>query len=129
MFIQIPATPYFTIPLKDQIVDLDGTVTLRCVADGIPSVVYTWLKNSNVLTMNTLSPENRARFTISNNVLTIRNVNTGDNGMYQCAAANLHGTRYSSAQLRVLSEYLGIYNHHCVINKKTIANGVMIFLT
>nr|AUG84451.1 contactin [Platynereis dumerilii] len=99
----VDATPYFTIPLKDQIVDLDGTVSLRCVADGIPSVDYKWLKNSEILTQNSLTPEDKERFTISNNVLTIRNVNDKDNGMYQCAAANLHGSRYSSAQLRVLS--------------------------
>lgn len=101
----LPAEPFFTIPLKNQIVDLAGTVTLRCVASGIPTVVYSWWKNSMELKSDTLPAEDRQRITVSNNVLTITNVGVKDNGMYQCAASNLYGIRYSSAQLRVLSMF------------------------
>ena len=50
-------------------------------------------------------PDDVDRVVISNNALSITNLNEErDNGMYQCAATNTHGTRYSTGELRVLSE-------------------------
>ena len=47
---------------------------------------------------------------VTNNVLTFTYLDhTKDNGSYQCAARNSHATRYSTAELRVLSEAFAKY--------------------
>ncbi len=66
--------------------------------------VLRWLKNGLPLEDQIL-PGDEQRVVISNNVLTFTSLDDEkDNGMYQCAATNTHGTRYSSAELRVLSK-------------------------
>lgn len=52
-----------------------------------------------------LAPEDSTRYTIDNNVLTIRQVTEDDAGMFQCLASNTIGLTYSTAQLRVLCTY------------------------
>ena len=64
-----------------------------------------WLKNGLPLEEQIL-PGDEERVVITNNALSISDLNEErDNGMYQCAATNTHGTRYSSGELRVLSKY------------------------
>ena len=66
---------------------------------------HRWLKNGLPLEDQIL-PGDEGRVVITNNALSISNLNEElDNGMYQCAAKNTHGTRYSSGELRVLSTY------------------------
>uniref|UniRef100_T1I7N2 Ig-like domain-containing protein n=1 Tax=Rhodnius prolixus TaxID=13249 RepID=T1I7N2_RHOPR len=51
-----------------------------------------------------LPPEDSGRYIVQDNVLTIRYLNPErDPAMYQCQAKNILATKYSSAQLRVLS--------------------------
>ncbi len=66
---------------------------------------HSWLKNRLPLEEQ-IEPGDEDRVKISNNVVTFATLDAErDNGMYQCAATNTHGTRYSSGELRVLSEY------------------------
>ena len=105
----IQATPNFTIPLVDKHMDDHADLTWTCEAFGIPDATYSWFKNGKLLDMYTLSPEERDHYTIQDNVLNIRHVDSErDQGMYQCRARNQLKTTYSSAQLRVLCEYLYI---------------------
>lgn len=72
----------------------------------VQQVHYEWYRNSTLIEEDpTLFGEDRERFTIQKNVLTILDVQERDAAMYQCAAINLHGTRFSSAQLRVLCTF------------------------
>lgn len=102
----LSASPYFTIPMKDQHLDEGQTATFRCYGDGIPAVTFSWLRNGTVLNVANLSPDDQARIAISSNVLTIGSVKPSDAGMYQCAVSNTHATRYDAAQLRVLCKLL-----------------------
>ncbi|KYN31788.1 Contactin [Trachymyrmex septentrionalis] len=100
----IQAAPNFTIPLVDKHMDDHADLTWTCEAFGIPDVTYNWFKNGELLDMYNLPPEERDRYTIQDNVLNIRHVDSErDQGMYQCRARNQLKTTYSSAQLRVLS--------------------------
>ncbi|XP_015510203.1 contactin [Neodiprion lecontei] len=104
VFLTIQAAPNFTIPLVDKHMDNRGDLTWTCEAFGIPDVDYKWFRNGEILDMYTLPLEDRDRYTIQDNVLSIRNLNPErDQAMYQCRARNQLRTKYSSGQLRVLS--------------------------
>lgn len=100
----VTAPPFFTIPLKNEHVDLGATLTWRCISDGIPTPSYQWYRDASQLDIEKMPKEDRDRFTINSNVLTIKGVTEEDAGMYQCMAENTHGSQYSSAQLRVVCE-------------------------
>ncbi|XP_057342220.1 contactin [Microplitis mediator] len=102
--LSIQAKPNFTIPLEDKHADKDSDLTWSCEAFGVPDVTYSWYKNGELLNIYELELEDRDRFTIHDNVLKIQRLDPErDPGMYQCAAKNELKTKYSSAQLRVLS--------------------------
>lgn len=75
-----------------------------CEAFGKPDVTYTWLKNGKELRADNLDPNDRSRYRIYDDVLTIDGVIERDQGMYQCKATNDLGSAYSSGQLRVISK-------------------------
>ncbi|XP_025082370.1 contactin-like isoform X2 [Pomacea canaliculata] len=94
----IEAAPFFMFPLRDQHVDIDSQVSIRCHAGGVPAPTYAWQKNGQPLTSTPGDVE------VSGNVVVIKRVDPArHSGMYECSATNLHGTSVSSAQLRVLS--------------------------
>lgn len=99
------AAPYFTIPLSDEHLDLNSDLVWQCKASGVPEVLYKWFVNSTLLDLTKLPPDVRTRYQVKGNRLTITKVQFRDAGMYQCAAENAHGTRFSSAQLRVLCKF------------------------
>lgn len=104
VYLKVQAEPNFTIPLSDKHVDNRGELHWNCEAYGIPDVNYTWWKNGQKLSMNTLEPEDRDRYIIQDNVLKIKYLDPKrDPGMYQCEAKNQLRARYSTGQLRVLS--------------------------
>ncbi|KAK6620391.1 hypothetical protein RUM44_006792 [Polyplax serrata] len=104
VFVSIQAEPNFTIPLVDKHLDYQSDLTWTCEAFGIPDVNYTWFKNGYLLQPYSLPPQDRDRYFIQDNVLHIKHLNPqSDSGMYQCRASNQLKTKYSSAQLRVLS--------------------------
>ncbi|KAK0161854.1 hypothetical protein PV327_008261 [Microctonus hyperodae] len=104
VYMSIQAEPNFTIPLEDKHMDNRGDLMWTCEAFGIPDVTYDWFKNGELLEMHTLPLENRDRYIIQDNVLKIKHLDREyDEGMYQCRAKNQLKSRYSSAQLRVLS--------------------------
>ncbi|OWF40587.1 contactin-like [Mizuhopecten yessoensis] len=99
LYLRLEAKPYFILPLQNQHVDVGGQLTWRCEANGYPSPVYQWYKNGVVLTNS-----QDGQLTITGNNLVIRSLDkVTHDGMYQCSATNVHGTSFSSAQLRVLA--------------------------
>lgn len=116
----IQAAPNFTIPLVDKHMDNRADLTWTCEAFGIPDVTYSWFRNGELLDMYTLPPEDRDRYTVQDNVLNIRHLDPErDQAMYQCRAKNQLKTTYSSAQLRVLCEYLSVSMSNCAVMKIT----------
>ncbi len=102
----ILAEPNFTIPLTDRHVDIHTDLTWTCEAFGVPDVTYKWFRNGEPLGTENLSSADVNRYTIQDNILTIKNLNPErDPAMYQCRATNTLKTKYSSAQLRVLCTY------------------------
>lgn len=87
--------------------DNKGELTWTCEAFGIPDVTYAWMRNGELLDQEKLPEEDKDRYVIQDNVLTIRHLDQErDQAMYQCCAKNDLKTRYSSAQLRVLCKWL-----------------------
>lgn len=104
VILSVQAEPNFTIPLSDRHVDNKGDLTWTCEAFGIPDVNYTWWRNGQELSMENLANEDKDRYHIQDNVLSIRYLNPErDPGMYQCRARNQLKATFSSGQLRVLS--------------------------
>uniref|UniRef100_A0A224X5J2 Putative receptor mediating netrin-dependent axon guidance n=1 Tax=Panstrongylus lignarius TaxID=156445 RepID=A0A224X5J2_9HEMI len=102
--LSIQAEPNFTIPLTDKHMDNGADLTWTCEAFGIPDVTYHWYRDGVPIEVDKLPPEDSGRYIIQDNVLTIRYLNPErDPAMYQCQAKNILATKYSSAQLRVLS--------------------------
>lgn len=107
----IQAAPNFTIPLVDKHMDNRGDLTWTCEAFGIPDVIYSWFRNGELLDMETLSPDDRDRYSIQDNVLTVKYLDPErDQAMYQCRARNQLKTKYSSAQLRILCKSIFKYS-------------------
>lgn len=87
--------------------DNRGELTWTCEAFGIPDVSYSWFRNGEVLNMGTLPSQDRDRYSIQDNVLSIKYLDPErDQAMYQCRARNQLKTKYSSAQLRILCKLL-----------------------
>ncbi|CAG5129208.1 unnamed protein product, partial [Candidula unifasciata] len=94
----IEARPFFIFPLSDQHVDIDRQFTWRCEAMGVPRPIYTWFKDGKQLYSIPGDIE------VQVNTLTIFKTDPKKHpGMYQCMAVNVHGTTFTTAQLRVLS--------------------------
>ncbi|XP_061176195.1 contactin-like [Saccostrea echinata] len=93
----IESKPFFSYPMKSQHVDIGSKLTWRCEATGIPEPFYEWYKDGVPLTAVP------GKLSIVRNVLTIQNLDTSDNGMYQCSAQNIHGKSFTEGQLRVLA--------------------------
>ncbi|XP_053378888.1 contactin-like isoform X2 [Mercenaria mercenaria] len=90
--------PYFPYPIKNMFADPGMTIHWNCKAVARPSATYSWYKNGKLLA------DVQGHIEIRSNVLTIKGViKARDEGMYQCAATNQHGTTFSTGQLRVLS--------------------------
>jgi len=86
--------------------DKGSDFTWTCEAFGIPDVTYSWLRNGNLLDPYNLTYEDKDRYIIVDNVLTIKSLDPErDPGMYQCQARNQLKTRFSSGQLRVLCKF------------------------
>lgn len=109
------AKPFFSYPLKHQHVDIGSKLTWRCEATAMPEPVYEWYKDgvrlSNI----------PGKLNIVRNVLTLQNLQTTDNGMYQCSAENIYGKSFTEGQLRVLGITLlfRIFNEKKPIQTKT----------
>lgn len=114
----ISAEPNFTIPLTDKHMDNQADLTWTCEAFGVPDVTYKWFKNGEPIEIDKLQPDDQKRYSIQDNVLNIKYLDAEkDSGMYQCEARNTLKARFSSAQLRVLCEFI-VYFTYIIMNTK-----------
>ncbi|XP_039507782.1 neural cell adhesion molecule L1.2 isoform X2 [Pimephales promelas] len=96
--ITVEAAPYWTKEPKSQLYAPGETVKLDCKADGIPSPEVTWSINGNLLT--DIDPDPRR--SLKHGVLTLKNVELSDTAVYQCKAANKHGSIIINAYVYVI---------------------------
>ncbi|KAG0716945.1 Contactin [Chionoecetes opilio] len=100
--LSIQAKPSFTIRLHDQFIAKGADLMWECEAFGIPDVDYSWLRNSEPLSMETLTTDEKERYGLVDSIFKINGVKESDQATYQCVATNQLGTTFSSAQLKVL---------------------------
>ncbi|XP_078513119.1 contactin-5 [Lissotriton helveticus] len=94
--LQVYTRPHWVEKINDTQLDSGDQLRWECKATGKPRPSYRWLKNGEPL-------QSQSRVEMVNGVLMIHNVNQSDAGMYQCLAKNIHGTMYSSAELKILA--------------------------
>lgn len=92
--IKMEAKPEWIIKPKDITSVSNSTVTLPCIAFGIPGIRYTWYRNGKLIV-----PKNRHEFSLGN--LTIKDLKPHDNGIYQCFVDNKHGQLHADIKLTV----------------------------
>ena len=80
---------------EDSIAEIGSSITLQCIAIGIPNTVeYQWKKNGVLLSQETTQS------------LVIANISLTDIGKYECIPSNDEGTYNTSViQLDIRSEY------------------------
>ncbi|KAA0709396.1 Vascular endothelial growth factor receptor kdr-like [Triplophysa tibetana] len=90
--------PWLMQNLTNQDVNSSSTLTLACLAYGVPTPFITWYKDKTPVTAGpgiTLK---------GNGTLTIERVKKDDEGMYECHASNAEGVAISSAVITVVGE-------------------------
>ncbi|XP_077387767.1 vascular endothelial growth factor receptor kdr-like isoform X2 [Festucalex cinctus] len=90
--------PWLSQNLTDREVNSSNTLTLTCLARGVPQPNITWYKNGILL-------EEGPGITLkSDGVLNIERVKKDDEGLYECMAANSEGVVKTGALVTVLGE-------------------------
>ncbi|KAG7329168.1 hypothetical protein KOW79_007342 [Hemibagrus wyckioides] len=90
--------PLLTQNLTSQDVNSSSTLTLTCLAYGVPPPLITWYKDKIPIT------EGQGVTLKDNGVLIIQRVKKEDEGMYECQASNTEGAVTSSAVITVLGD-------------------------
>ena len=94
-----PEPPTFLVTPTSQAVVVGADVTLECSANGLPQPSITWLKDGRQLEMSHL--DTRYGKT-GQGSLTIRQVELGDEGGYQCRAENTEDSVDTGVELTVM---------------------------
>ncbi|KAM4034893.1 uncharacterized protein ACNLHF_021605 [Anomaloglossus baeobatrachus] len=92
------SVPRFTDAFQEMYVKEYSSVTLPCLATGIPRPMLTWLLPTG-LEVNLET----STFTIINGTLSKATVNLGDSGIYACLATNSEGTSVALVKVSVIS--------------------------
>lgn len=91
--------PVFKEVFKNQSVDLHGTLTLVCILEGKPGTVR-WLKNGQQIANDHRCRAETAESGVS--TLVIKNLTTGDGGVYTCEAINKFGVTSYNGNVTVV---------------------------
>ncbi|XP_057205834.1 vascular endothelial growth factor receptor kdr-like [Triplophysa rosa] len=90
--------PWLMQNLTNQDVNSSSTLTLACLAYGVPTPFITWYKDKTpVMTGPGITLK-------VNGTLTIERVKKDDEGMYECHASNAEGVAITSAVITVVGE-------------------------
>lgn len=113
--------PQFIFPPLDTNAPWPESVTLQCLATGIPTVTYTW---HHVMTgpggEEVLESVIGNGVTVSEGNLTFNPSRREDAGMYRCVANNVHGEISGDATLEILGEHWDMYNIIIIIRAKSV---------
>uniref|UniRef100_A0A8D0APR3 Neural cell adhesion molecule L1.1-like n=1 Tax=Sander lucioperca TaxID=283035 RepID=A0A8D0APR3_SANLU len=96
--LSVEASPYWVKQPENLLYSPGETVRLDCQADGIPTPSITWSINGQPLTEVDDDPRRSA----SGGVLILRDVEFTDTAVYQCEAANKHGSILLNTHLYVV---------------------------
>ncbi|XP_064413025.1 vascular endothelial growth factor receptor 1 [Latimeria chalumnae] len=94
--IRAQEAPHLLRNLSDQNVNVSSSITLYCLAKGLPEPQVTWYKNRQKVQQGSgimLGP--------GNSTLIIERIKEDDEGLYQCQATNQKGSAESSAYITV----------------------------
>uniref|UniRef100_A0A914NQL9 Ig-like domain-containing protein n=1 Tax=Meloidogyne incognita TaxID=6306 RepID=A0A914NQL9_MELIC len=97
----IQAPPVLFHPLIDHLVAPNSTASLHCQIPNSGGIQVEWFRNGSPLSPLLLTEQERKRFLIAGNELTIVNASPSDSGMFQCIVSNDIGSVSSSALLFV----------------------------
>uniref|UniRef100_A0AAY4E743 receptor protein-tyrosine kinase n=1 Tax=Denticeps clupeoides TaxID=299321 RepID=A0AAY4E743_9TELE len=89
--------PWLRQNLTSQEVNISSTLTLTCLAQGVPRPMITWYKNE-------IPVREGPGITLRDGVLVIQRVKKDDEGKYECRASNHEGEVKTSAVISVLGE-------------------------
>ncbi|XP_030624154.1 neural cell adhesion molecule L1.2 [Chanos chanos] len=86
--VTVEAAPFWIKEPESQLYAPGETVTLQCQADGTPKPQVTW--SINGIPIADIDPDSRR--TVQEGTIILKNVSFTDTAVYQCKAANKHGT-------------------------------------
>uniref|UniRef100_A0A1I8BHF8 Ig-like domain-containing protein n=1 Tax=Meloidogyne hapla TaxID=6305 RepID=A0A1I8BHF8_MELHA len=119
----IQALPVLFHPLIDQLVAPNSTASLHCqISDSGGSVQVEWFRNGSPLSPLLLNEQERKRFLIAGNELTIANASPSDSGIFQCIVSNDIGSVSSSALLFV-TELAPRFHANVFLSKIFVVEG------
>ncbi|TDH11103.1 hypothetical protein EPR50_G00082370 [Perca flavescens] len=96
--LSVEASPYWVKQPENLLYSPGETVRLDCQADGIPTPSITWSINGQPVT----EVDDDPRRSVSGGVLILRDVEFADTAVYQCEAANKHGSILLNTHLYVV---------------------------
>uniref|UniRef100_A0A914EKX6 Uncharacterized protein n=1 Tax=Acrobeloides nanus TaxID=290746 RepID=A0A914EKX6_9BILA len=101
LIIQTP--PTIIKPLIDQIVSTNSTATFDCIVSDINNLHTTieWFRNGTPLVPLLMAPDDRNRFKIHGQSMSISKTSENDSGIYQCIASNDVGSVSSATRLTI----------------------------
>ncbi|GMT35299.1 hypothetical protein PFISCL1PPCAC_26596, partial [Pristionchus fissidentatus] len=86
-------TPYFVEDLDDfksDVTPAGRTIKMACRAGGVPSPMYAWYKDENVIYAGS-TRSTGAEYKVRGHLLELEDVTESDAGMYRCAVFNSNG--------------------------------------
>ncbi|XP_053486492.1 vascular endothelial growth factor receptor kdr-like [Ictalurus furcatus] len=98
LIIDEKSVPWLIQNLTSQDVNSSSTLTLACLAHGVPPPFITWYKDKIPIT------EGPGITLKDNGILIIQRVKKEDEGLYECQASNAKGLATSSAVITVLGD-------------------------
>lgn len=94
-----PAPPRILPGPRVMKVQVEHSIDLSCVAQGVPQPSVSWKKDNTALVAD------RAHYSLSpDGTLTVRQVALNDEGVYTCVASNVVGQDEADVQLQVQGE-------------------------
>ncbi|KAG7283817.1 hypothetical protein CRUP_034004 [Coryphaenoides rupestris] len=97
--VTVEASPYWIKEPVSQLYAPGETVRLDCQADGIPTPTITW--SINGVSLSETDKDSRRTLTDSGSLI-LKEVVFSDTAIYQCRAANKHGTILANANVYVI---------------------------
>ncbi|XP_067316338.1 neural cell adhesion molecule L1-like protein isoform X6 [Pseudorasbora parva] len=97
--VTVEEPPEFEIEPQSQLETIGADVVIKCVVKGNPQPRVTWRVNGRLL--NEVPTSNRK--ILKDGTISIHNANPENSAVYQCEAANRHGTILANANIMIMN--------------------------